>query len=107
MEHARTPLSRIRGPGSARCKVQRLTAAGSVPLTPFLLASLVALTGANYATVQSHLSNPIVAITLVSLTLSSGSHMYAGVQVIIEDYVHNRFSRAEDWHQPLGNSGAS
>ena len=60
MREMRTPLSRVRGLGSAKTGtrdfwIQRLTAAANVPLALFLVASLVALTGADYATVRSYL----------------------------------------------------
>ncbi len=60
MKDMRTPLSRVRGLGSAKTGtrdfwIQRLTAAANVPLALFLITSLVALMGADYATVRSYL----------------------------------------------------
>jgi succinate dehydrogenase / fumarate reductase membrane anchor subunit len=74
MKGTRTPLSRVRGLGSAKAGtldfwIQRLTAAANVPLA-LLLAFVVALTGADYATVSSYLGNPLVAISMLLLVLS-------------------------------------
>ena len=94
MKDMRTPLSRVRGLGSAKTGtrdfwIQRLTAAANVPLALFLIALLVALTGAEYATVRSYLGNPLVAIPMLLLILSETWHMRIGMQVIFEDYIHD------------------
>src|SRR5665647_3020635 len=94
MQDMRTPLSRVRGLGSAKTGtrdfwIQRLTAAANVPLALFLIALLVALTGAEYATVRSYLGNPLVAIPMLLLILSETWHMRIGMQVIFEDYIHD------------------
>ena len=93
MKDMRTPLSRVRGLGSAKTGtrdfwIQRLTAAANVPLTLLLITSLVALTGTNYATVRNYLGNPLVAIPILLLVLSGTWHMRIGMKVILEDYVH-------------------
>ena len=93
MKDMRTPLSRVRGLGSAKTGtrdfwIQWLTAAANVPLTLFLITSLVALTGTNYATVRNYLGNPLVAIPILLLVLSGTWHMRIGMKVILEDYVH-------------------
>ena len=93
MQDMRTPLSRVRGLGSAKTGtrdfwIQRLTAAANVPLALFLIALLVARTGADYATVRSYLGNPLAAIPMLLLVLSGTWHMRIGMQVILEDYVH-------------------
>jgi succinate dehydrogenase / fumarate reductase, membrane anchor subunit len=54
MNDMRTPLSRVRGLGSAKAGtrdfwIQRLTAAANVPLALLLIAFVVALTSADYA----------------------------------------------------------
>jgi succinate dehydrogenase / fumarate reductase membrane anchor subunit len=95
MKDMRTPLSRVRGLGSAKTGtrdfwIQRLTAAANVPLALFLIVLLVALTGADYATVRSYLGNPLVAIPMLLFVLSGTWHMRIGMQVILEDYIHNK-----------------
>ncbi|WP_339833506.1 succinate dehydrogenase, hydrophobic membrane anchor protein [uncultured Parvibaculum sp.] len=93
MADMRTPLSRVRGLGSARSGsrhfwLQRVTAAANVPLALFLIAALVALSGADYLTVKTYLGHPLAVIALLALILSGVWHMRLGMQVIIEDYVH-------------------
>jgi succinate dehydrogenase / fumarate reductase, membrane anchor subunit len=93
MAGMRTPLARVRGLGTARegtghFWLQRLTAVSNVPLILFLIGLLIALNGADYATVRGALGNPFVALTLALAFLSVLNHMRLGMQVIIEDYVH-------------------
>ena len=89
----RTPLSKVRGLGSAKYGtediwMQRLTAAALVPLTLFLVIFLVAKSGADAASVRAALGNPFVAILLAATVIAGALHMRIGMQVIIEDYVH-------------------
>ncbi len=98
MSEMRTPLGKVRGHGSARSGTdhfwaQRLTALANVPLVIFLIASAVALVGADYATVQAYLSMPIVSILFLLLIGSGIYHMRLGMQVVIEDYVHGEATK--------------
>jgi len=88
----RTPLSQVRGLGSAKTGTehfwaQRLTALANVPLALFLIASVVSLVGADYETARSYLSMPLVSVGLMLLIGSGVYHMRLGLQVVIEDYV--------------------
>ena len=89
-----TPLKRVRGLGSAHegpnhFLRQRLTAAANLILIPFAVGLIATLAGADLATVKATLANPAIAIALIVLVLSSAVHMRIGMQVIIEDYVHD------------------
>ena len=89
----RSPLGRARGLGSAKEGVahwwaQRLTAVALVPLVIWFVASVCAMTGADYAAVREWVSSPIVSILLVLLTIAVFHHAQLGLQVVIEDYVH-------------------
>jgi succinate dehydrogenase / fumarate reductase membrane anchor subunit len=88
-----TPLARVRGLGAARAGTehfwhQRLTAVANVPLTIAFVFILIALLRRNHAAVVQILGSPLVAVILLLLILSITTHMRLGMQVIIEDYVH-------------------
>jgi succinate dehydrogenase / fumarate reductase membrane anchor subunit len=90
----RSPLNRARGLGSAKSGVhhfwmQRLTAVALIPLVIWFAVSLVLLSGADYGMARSWLSSPFVMVLLI-LTICIGLyHGQLGMQVVIEDYVHN------------------
>ena len=89
-----TPLGRVRGLGSARSGTehfwrQRLTAVANVPLTIAFVLIVVALLGRNHAAVVQILGSPLVAVIMLLFVLSITTHMRIGMQVIIEDYVHD------------------
>ena len=93
-ENLRTPLARVRGLGSARSGTghfwhQRLTALANVPLTIGFIVILVALLGRNHAAVVQILGSPLVAIAMLLFIGSITYHMKIGMQVVIEDYVHD------------------
>ena len=89
----RTPLSRVRGLGSAKegtdhFWVQRLTAISNIPLTLFFIILVARLAGRPYGEVLATLSSPLVSILLILAILSVTWHMRLGVQIVIEDYFH-------------------
>ena len=90
----RTPLGRVRGLGAARSGTehfwrQRLTAVANVPLTIAFVLILVSLLGRNHAAAAQILGSPLVAIVMLLFIASITTHMRIGMQVIIEDYVHD------------------
>jgi succinate dehydrogenase / fumarate reductase membrane anchor subunit len=90
----RSTLGRVRGLGSAKegvqhWWVQRLTALALIPLSIWLVASLVAHTGASYAAVRAWLGQPVTVGLLVLLLAATFHHAQLGLQVVIEDYVHH------------------
>jgi succinate dehydrogenase / fumarate reductase membrane anchor subunit len=89
-----TPLGRVRGLGAARSGTehfwrQRLTALANVPLTIAFVFIVVTLLGRNHAYVVQYLGSPLVAVTMLLFILSVTVHMRLGLQVVIEDYVHD------------------
>ena len=83
-----TGIGRVRGLGSARHGAlhwwrQRVTAAGNLVLVTWFIVSLLRLPALDHATVVGWLASPIVL-----LTISGFFHLRLGVQVFIEDYVH-------------------
>jgi succinate dehydrogenase / fumarate reductase membrane anchor subunit len=90
----RTPLGRVLGHGAAHTGTghfwrQRLTAVANVPLTIAMIVIVFMLLGRNQAAVAQILGTPLVAIILLLFIVSITTHMRIGMQVIIEDYVHD------------------
>jgi succinate dehydrogenase / fumarate reductase membrane anchor subunit len=93
-----TPLGRVRGLGSARSGTehfwyQRLTAVANVPLTIAFVLIVVSLLGRNHAAAQQILGSPLVAVVMLLFIGSATYHMRIGMQVIIEDYVHDEIPK--------------
>jgi succinate dehydrogenase / fumarate reductase membrane anchor subunit len=89
-----TPLARVRGLGSAKSGTehfwrQRLTAVANVPLTIAFVFIVIGLLGRNHAAVVQILGSPLVAVIMLLFIVSITTHMRIGMQVIIEDYVHD------------------
>ena len=94
----RTAIGTARGLGSARSgvghwKIQRLTAIGGVPLGLWFVASAISLAGADHATVSAWLARPLNATLMLLLVVSMWWHAKLGLQVVIEDYVHNEAAK--------------
>jgi succinate dehydrogenase / fumarate reductase membrane anchor subunit len=90
----RTHLANVRGLGSAKDGTrhfwaQRLTAMALVPLLLWFVISLVAMSGADYATVVAWVRSPLVTILLLAFIGAGFYHGQLGIQVVIEDYVHH------------------
>ena len=98
VKHIRTPLARVRGRGAARSGTrdfwrQRLTAVANVPLTIAAIIIIIMLLGRNQAAVAQILGAPLVAIIMLLFVASVTVHMRIGMQVIIEDYVHDESTK--------------
>ena len=94
----RTPLARVRGLGAAKTGTedfwrQRLTAVANIPLSLAGIVIVIGLLGRSHATVVQILGSPVVAILMLLFILSLTWHMRIGMQVVIEDYVHEERSK--------------
>jgi succinate dehydrogenase / fumarate reductase membrane anchor subunit len=88
-----TPLARVRGLGSARTGAghwwhERLTSVSTLLLFIWLGASLLALPKLDQPTIVAWLSDPTAAVPMLLLIVSTFWHLKLGLQVAIEDYVH-------------------
>jgi succinate dehydrogenase / fumarate reductase membrane anchor subunit len=94
----RTPYSRVHGLGASGHGVehwwlQRVTAVSNIPLIIAFVIIVASLAGSSYAEAIELISRPFVAIVLILAILSVTNHMRLGMQVIIEDYVHDKALR--------------
>jgi succinate dehydrogenase / fumarate reductase membrane anchor subunit len=90
----RTPLSRVRYLGASHSGTgdfwrQRLTAVAMVLLIIPVLVIVMMLLGRNQAGAAQILGSLPIAVILVLFIIASTWHMKIGMQVVIEDYVHN------------------
>lgn len=93
-----TPLRRVLGLGSAHEGTmhhwrQRLTGLSNLILISGFVVLIVALIGRSYQDVIGILGHPLVAVWLLLMIISIAVHMRIGVQIVIEDYVHDHTLR--------------
>jgi succinate dehydrogenase / fumarate reductase membrane anchor subunit len=93
--HFRTDRQRVQGLGTAHEGTghwwsQRLTSIALVPLTGFFLFPLVRALGADWETVRATYAMPLNAIVAVLFFVVGFVHLQQGIQVVIEDYVHDK-----------------
>ena len=89
------PLARARGLGSAKEGVhhwyaQRASALLLIVLIGWLIYAMITLAGADHDTASSFIAQPTNAAFLVLLIVTLFYHAVLGLQVVIEDYVHNQ-----------------
>ncbi|MCF7750067.1 succinate dehydrogenase, hydrophobic membrane anchor protein [Bacillus subtilis subsp. subtilis] len=94
MNKFRTPLKNVRGLGAAKTGtehfvMQRLTATALVGLTVWFLVFVLGLIGADYVTATDAVSKPWNAVLLVGFLVAMFWHAQLGLQVVLEDYIHN------------------
>ncbi|MCD7097262.1 succinate dehydrogenase, hydrophobic membrane anchor protein [Stenotrophomonas sp. MMGLT7] len=94
MSRYRTPLKDVRGLGTAKAGtehfvLQRLTATALVFLTIWFLVFVLGLIGSDYAGASAAVAKPWNAILLVGFLVAMFWHAQLGLQVVLEDYIHN------------------
>jgi succinate dehydrogenase / fumarate reductase membrane anchor subunit len=94
----RTPLSRVRSLGASHSGTsdfwrQRITAVAMVLLMVPVILVVMMLLGRNHAGAAQVLGSPLVAIVMLLFIVASAWHMKIGMQVVIEDYVHNEMAK--------------
>src|SRR5450755_735533 len=90
----RTPLGRVRSLGASHSGTsdfwrQRLTAVAMILLIIPVIVVVMSLLGHNQAGAAQILGSPLVAIILLLFIVASVWHMKIGMQVVLEDYVHD------------------
>lgn len=93
-----TSLGRVRGLGSAHSGshhwlLQRFTAIGNLVLMVWLLVSFILLPDLSYDTVSAWIAKPVPATAMALLLISVFWHARLGLQVVIEDYVHEHANK--------------
>ncbi|MGI4942930.1 MAG: succinate dehydrogenase, hydrophobic membrane anchor protein [Janthinobacterium lividum] len=94
----RSQLGRVRGLGSAHAGVhhwqaERVTAIALVPLTVWFVVSVLVLLGADQPTVVHWAGRPWNTVLLLVLIGMTFHHMHLGLQVVYEDYMHEKWSQ--------------
>ena len=91
----RTPLARARGLGSGKSGTShfwwiRVTAVVLALLVPWLVGLLVSMIGADLDSVRETIARPWNAILFAVFLVAVFWHARLGLQVVIEDYIHQR-----------------
>ena len=90
----RTPLGRVRNLGAAHSGTsdfwrQRITGVAMTLLIVPVIVVVLMLLSSNQAGARQLLGSLPIAIILLLFIIASAWHMKIGMQVVIEDYIHN------------------
>lgn len=93
-----TSIGRVRGLGAAHSGshhwlIIRYTAIGSLLLTVWLIASLLMLPNLTFPTVREWIAGPVPATAMGLFVVVNIWHAKLGLQVVIEDYVHEHANK--------------
>jgi succinate dehydrogenase / fumarate reductase, membrane anchor subunit len=93
-----TSIGRVRGLGSAHSGAHhwliiRYTSIGSLLLTAWFVTSILMLPNLDYPAVREWLAKPVPAVLLGLFVLINLWHARLGIQVVIEDYVHEHANK--------------
>ncbi len=97
MNDLRSPLSKVKGLGSAREGTshfwhQRLTALLLIPLVLWIGFGIAALP-LDHAILVEWIRQPLVTVAMVLLIMATFYHAQLGLQTVIEDYIASHSSR--------------
>lgn len=97
MSDFRSPLSKVKGLGSAKDGTshfwhQRLTALALVPLVLWFGFGLASLP-TDYQSLTAYIQQPVIAIGLILLIAMVFYHAQLGLQIVLEDYVASHSAR--------------
>ena len=93
-----TPLGKVRGlgpagHGGAHWLEERFTSVALVPLSLWLLLSLMMLPALDYPTISEWLRGAWVAVPMALFVVAAFRHGVEGLKVAVDDYVHDEGSR--------------
>ena len=93
-----TQIGRVRGLGSAKggashWAAERTISLATLPLFVWFVASLLRLPDLSHTTVVSWLGSPFNAALMVLLVATTFVHLKQGMQVVLDDYVHDEGTR--------------
>jgi succinate dehydrogenase / fumarate reductase membrane anchor subunit len=91
----RTDLQRVQGLGTAGDGVghwwsQRLTSVAMVPLTVVFLFPFAQNLGGTWEAVRESYGHPFNAVVAILFLAVGFRHLQQGIQVVVEDYVHDK-----------------
>ena len=88
-----TPFKRASGLGTtsgvSHWWIQRVTAIALIPLVLWMVFSVAAHTGDDYASVAAWFAEPFTTTMLTLFVFTAFFHASLGLTVVIEDYVHH------------------
>ena len=93
MKTGETPLHKVQGLGAAHSGTghfwhERVTSVALIPLSLWFLYVMLGLAGTSEVTALQFLAHPWNAILMGAFVSFSLWHMYLGLQVVIDDYIH-------------------
>jgi succinate dehydrogenase / fumarate reductase, membrane anchor subunit len=93
-----TSIGRVRGLGAAHSGThhwiqQHYLGIGSLLLTVWLVASVLMLPDLTYGSARDWLARPVPAVLMGLFVLVNVWHAKLGLQVVIEDYVHEHANK--------------
>jgi len=93
-----TPLAKVRGlgpsgEGAHHWWQERTVALATMLLLIWLAVSLLRLPSLDHSTLVDWLSGPLGAVPMLLLVVSAFWHSKLGLQVVVEDYVHDEGSK--------------